>query len=69
MWEEYINIVQQLVLSAADVMRLHRKGTTLNLSLPCSVQAIACTFPGLDEYRLYPVLPASISVCPCETEI
>ena len=36
MWEDLINIVQQLVLSAADVLQLHRKGTTLNLSVPCS---------------------------------
>ena len=48
---------------------MDRKCTILNLPLPCSVQATACTSPGPDEYRLYLELPASISVCPCETEI
>ena len=50
-------------------MQLHTKCTILNLSLPCSVQATACTSPGPDKYRLYPVLPAALSMCPCETEI
>ena len=40
-----MNIVQQLVLSAADVLQLHRKGTTLNLSVPCSVPATASACP------------------------
>jgi len=61
--------VQQLVLGTVDVLQLYRKGTTLNLSVPCSVLANACTSPEPDEYRLYPVLPASMSVCPCETNL
>jgi len=56
-------------LSTANVLQLHRKCVILNLSLPCSVESTVCTSPGPDEYRLYPELPASISVCPCETEI
>ena len=62
-------LCNKLVLSTVDKLQLHRKCTILSLSLPCSVQATACTSPEPDEYRLYPELPTHISVCPCETEI
>ena len=50
----------KLVLSIVDMRQLHRKCTVLNLSLPCFVEATACTSPEPDEYRLYPELPFSV---------
>jgi hypothetical protein len=42
--------------------------SSIKFVLPCSVQATAFTSPEPVEYSLYPELPASISVCPCEIE-
>ena len=52
----------KLVLSTVDILQLYRKCTILNLSLPCSVQATACTSPEPDEYRLSRIACPYVSV-------